>query len=174
MSPAFLARRRALAAVGLALLTAGCGFQLRRPRPLPFQTLHLAMNPYQELTAMLKRAIAAGSPGTRLVDVPSEAEAVLSVVADVQEEAILSLNSEGRVRELELRRRFAYRLTDSKGVELAPTGQIVLRRELTFNDSLVLAKDAEKQMLFKDMQGDLVQQLLRRLALAKAAPADED
>jgi LPS-assembly lipoprotein len=38
---------------------------------------------------------------------------------------------------------------------------------VSFNDAQVLAKEAEEQLLFRDMQNDMVQQILRRLAAAQ-------
>jgi len=55
-----------------------------------------------------------------------------------------------------------------------PSNEIFLRRELAFDDTQLLAKQQEEVLLYRDMQNDLVQQLMRRLAAAKmpeAAPA---
>jgi LPS-assembly lipoprotein len=38
---------------------------------------------------------------------------------------------------------------------------------MTYDDSQVLAKEAEEQLLFRDMQSDMAQQVLRRIATAK-------
>jgi LPS-assembly lipoprotein len=35
---------------------------------------------------------------------------------------------------------------------------------MSFNEAAVLAKEGEKAMLYRDMQSDLVQQILRRLS----------
>ena len=51
--------------------------------------------------------------------------------------------------------------------EYLPTSTITLRREITFSDDLVLSKESEEALLLRDMQNDLVQQLMRRLAAAK-------
>jgi outer membrane lipopolysaccharide assembly protein LptE/RlpB len=55
--------------------------------------------------------------------------------------------------------------------EYIPPSTITLRREITFSDDLVLSKESEEALLQRDMQGDLVQQLMRRLAAAKLQPA---
>ena len=48
-------RRRALALLGATpLLVAGCGFELRGARPMPFESIYLGMSPYAELTAALR------------------------------------------------------------------------------------------------------------------------
>jgi LPS-assembly lipoprotein len=40
--------------------------------------------------------------------------------------------------------------------------------------TLVLSKESEELLLLRDMQGDLVQQLMRRLAAAKLQPVKQD
>jgi LPS-assembly lipoprotein len=42
---------------------------------------------------------------------------------------------------------------------------------VTFNDAEVLAKEAEEQLLFRDMQNDMVQQIMRRLSAAQKPTA---
>lgn len=77
---------------------------------------------------------------------------------------ILSLSTGGRVREFQLGYRVAIRLVDPQGAEIAPIDEINLTRVLPFLDAQVLAKQAEEEMLYKDMQIDAVQQIIRRLA----------
>jgi len=80
---------------------------------------------------------------------------------------VRSLTAQGRVREFQLRYRVGFRMHDGKGGDYIPQTQIALTRDITFNDSDVLAKEAEEQLLFRDMQTDMVQQIMRRLASAK-------
>ncbi|WP_079432821.1 LPS assembly lipoprotein LptE [Zoogloea sp. LCSB751] len=167
------ARRRALAAIGAAplLLLAGCGFQLRGPRPLPFDSIYLGMYQYSDLAAAIRRQIRASST-TRIVDTPEEAQVRLEVLADAKEKAILALNAQGRVREYQLRQRFYFRVVDKAGREVLAPNEIYLKRDLAFDDSQLLAKEQEEILLYRDMQGDLVQQLMRRLAAAKMPEAE--
>ena len=101
----------------------------------------------------------------------AQADANLIVLGDAPQKNILSLSAAGRVREFELVRTFSFRLADKTGADLIPTSRIVMRRELTFNDEQVLAKEAEEVLLWRDMQNDLVMQLMRRLAAVKPAVA---
>jgi LPS-assembly lipoprotein len=71
------------------------------------------------------------------------------------------------VREYQLVRTFGFRVYDPLGRDLIPPGQIVVKRDITFDDSQVLSKQAEEILLVRDMEDDLVQQLLRRLAASK-------
>ena len=74
------------------------------------------------------------------------------------------LNSSGQVREFQLRLRFSFRLRTLAGRELIPASEIALQRDISFNESAVLAKEAEEALLYRDMQSDVVQQVMRRLA----------
>ena len=53
------------------------------------------------------------------------------------------------------------------GKDWLPAGEIVIRRSYTFNESEVLAREAEEAKLLKEMQTDAVQQIMRRLQAAK-------
>ena len=150
----------------LATFLAGCGFQLRGSYGLPFDTLYVALPESAELHAQIKRNVESGSQ-TRLVGSAPEAQATLTILRDQTQKSILSLDGTGRIREYQLTRVFSFRVTDAKNSELLPPGDIVLRRELTYSDTQVLAKESEEAVLWRDMQNDLVQQLLRRLAAAR-------
>lgn len=168
------ARRAALFGLVALLGLSACGFQLRGPRPMPFDTLYVAMPEASELGASLKRNIRAASPGTRVTDTVQEAQAVLTPLIDSREKIILSLNAAGRVREYQLKQRFGFKVHDGKGTDFVAPSEIVITRDITFNDADILAKEAEETLIYRDMQNDLVQQILRRLQAAKvgkAAPA---
>jgi LPS-assembly lipoprotein len=176
----------------LAGLLAACGFKLRGSADLPgyklpFATIALGLDPTSEFHAQLKRTIEASSPGTRVVADPKEAEAVLAVIADRSEKNILSLTAAGRAREYQLIRTFSFRVHSHSPApttpavkysdapvagptEYIPPSTVTLRRDITFSDDLVLSKESEEVLLWRDIQGDLVQQLMRRLAAAKLQP----
>ena len=158
-------KRLLLAAAVLAL--AGCGFQLRGTANVPFETVYVP-GATAGIALDLKRNIQAGTRA-KVVDSPKDAEAILQFTEDSRHKEILSLTGTGRVREFQLRYRVGFRLHDGKGSDYLPQNSIELTRDITFNDSDVLAKEAEEQLLYRDMQSDMVQQILRRLAAAKPA-----
>jgi LPS-assembly lipoprotein len=120
----------------------------------------------------LKRNIQSGTR-TTLVDDPKKADAILDLSRDVREKVILSLAATGRVREYQLRYRVSFRVHDGKGADFLPLSTVQLTRDVTYNDTDVLAKETEEQLLFRDMQNDMVQQLMRRLSAAqKPKPAE--
>jgi LPS-assembly lipoprotein len=153
----------------------------------PFTTIALGLAPTSEFYAQLKRTIEASSPGTRVVADPRRRKPSSRCSATRSEKNILSLNAAGRAREFQLVRTFSFKVhgqcsrrprrapqvkyTDAPALagptEYIPPSTITLRRDITFSDDLVLSKESEEALLWRDIQGDLVQQLMRRLAAAK-------
>jgi LPS-assembly lipoprotein len=155
--------------VVIALILSACGFHLRGAYSLPFDTMYINQPESNELRAVIKRNVEA-STQTRIVDEQRDSQAILSIVSDAKLKKILSLNSAGRVREYQLTRTFVFKVTHPRGGDYLPQSSIVISREMTFDDSAVLSKEAEEILLWRDIQNDLVQQLLRRLATAKQNP----
>jgi LPS-assembly lipoprotein len=60
-----------------------------------------------------------------------------------------------------------FRLRTAKGRELIEPTELAQQRDISFNEAAVLAKEAEEAQLYRNMQTDLVQQILRRLAAVK-------
>ncbi|MGH8750895.1 MAG: LPS assembly lipoprotein LptE [Burkholderiales bacterium] len=149
------------------LLLSACGFQLRGQATLPFENLYVNASDASLFVVQLKRAIVAGT-NARLSNNAKEAQAIFELLNEINEKQILSLGADGRVREYELRYRVAYRVHDNQGRDLIPQGEIILKRDITFNDTQVLAKESEETLLYKDMRGDAVQQMMRRLSAAKS------
>ena len=73
----------------------------------------------------------------------------------------------GKVREYQLVQSLRFQLLDRAGKALIPPTGLSARREYTFDDSQVLGKEQEEALLYRDMQNDLVQQLMRRLGAAR-------
>ena len=158
--------------LAIALLLSACGFQLRGSYTLPYESLYIDLPIGSVIGAGLKRQIRAGG-STRLVDEKQEAQAIFLQVTELRERQILALNTAGQVREIRLRFRYAYRVVDQKGRELVQTTGIELTRDATYDDSAILAKTQEEALLWTNMETDLIQQLLRRLAAVKPnVPAD--
>ena len=148
---------------------AGCGFQLRGVADVPFETLYLP-NATSGIALDLKRNIQTGTR-VKVLDDAKGAQAVLHFTEETRQKEILSLTGTGRVREFQLRYRVGFRVSDNKGGDFVPQNTIQLTRDITFNDTEILAKEQEEQLLFRDMQADMVQQIMRRLATAKPAAA---
>ena len=156
---------RLAASAALCATLAACGFHLRGTATLPFDTLYVEAHPSSLFATQLRRVIGAGSK-TRITQNPTEADATLQVLNELREKEILSLSAGGRVRELQLRYRVQYQVYDRNKVLIAAPGEIVLRRDYSFNDQEQLSKESEEALLYRDMQTDAVQQLVRRLQAA--------
>ena len=156
---------RRLAALLVALALAGCGFQLRGTANLPFETIVIP-GAGGGIALDLKRNIQAGT-NAKVIDDMKSAQAVLQFLEEVRTKEILALTATGRVREYRLIYRVGFRVHDGKGGEFVAANVIRLTRDVTFNDSDILAKEAEEGLLFRDMQFDMVQQVMRVLAAAQ-------
>jgi len=161
--------------LALTLALSACGFQLRGRAALPFAAV-LVEGGNPALASDLKRAIASGSQ-TRIAAKAEDAQAILKITGEQREKRILSLSGAGRVNEYLLVYRVMFHVVDREGRPMLATQQIELRRDMTYDDALVLAKESEEAMLYRDMQVDAVYQILRRLNGARPAPpveAEED
>ncbi len=146
------------------LLLAACGFQLRGTAELPFETLYLPASGGIGLD--LKRNIEAGTR-TAVVEDPKSAQAVFEFLQEARRKEILSLSASARVREFRLIYQVSFRVHDGKGGEYLPAATLQLARDFTFNDADILAKETEEQLLYREMQSDMVRQIMRRLSGAR-------
>jgi len=158
-----------LAALALCLTLAACGFRLRGTADVPFDTVYVP-NATGGVALDLKRNIQAGTRA-KVVDDPKQAQAILQFLQETRQKLILSLSGTGRVREYRLIYRVGFRVHDGKGAEYVPPTTLELSRDISFNDSDVLQKETEEQLLVRDMQTDMVQQIMRRLASAQPPKA---
>ena len=156
----------ALTLLVLTGLTAACGFQLRGSTELPFKTLWVGFSDASPLGTEFRRYIRSGT-STKLVEDATQAEARLMVLGESRTKEILSLNSAGRVREYSLFYTFVFKVDDGKGRDFISPTRITLKRDISVNENTQLAKEAEENLLYRDMQSDLVQQLIRRLGAIK-------
>jgi LPS-assembly lipoprotein len=160
--------RRLFLALIPAALAAGCGFQLRRYDGLPFASLYLdgggAVT--QRLRSMLTSAQNIQLPATA-----AEAEAVLKISHEERTKSILTLTGGGRVSEYRLTLKVSYALLGKDGIELAAPETFELVRSMTYDDSLHLAKGAEEQLLYRDMDENAALRIVRRMQMLKSAAA---
>ncbi len=162
-------KRRFLAAAPLLLLGA-CGFRLRGVPEFAFGSLYIAAPAGSQLASELRQTLKAVGGTLMVLERPADlpqADAVLDLLSERQERSVVGLNASGGVRELELRLRVRFRLRNQQGRELIAPTEILQQREISYNETIALAKEAEEALLYRTMRTDLVQQLLRRLAAVK-------
>ena len=147
-----------------------CGFHLRGEAHYAFVTLFLNPTPALPLTTELKRSLE-GIGSAKLVASAASAEAVLEVNSVEDSKQILSLSGGGKVAEYLLTKRVLFRVHDNDGKDWLPTAEVLVRRSYTYSDTEALAKEAQEQRLWREMQTDSVQQIVRRLQAAKKPAA---
>lgn len=160
-------RRRIFLWGGVAVGLGGCGFQLRQAPSFVFSSIHISAT--SALAGELKRSIASAGTVQVLPEAQrAQAQVIMDLLGEQREKVVVGINSTGQVREFQLRTRLRFRLRTPQGKELIPDSELVQVRDISFNESAVLSKEAEENLLYRDMQTDMVQQLMRRLAAVKS------
>jgi LPS-assembly lipoprotein len=163
----FVGRRGALRlAAGLSFAAlGGCGFTLRRPPQLGFRTIALVgFAPRSPLADELRREL---QRQVSVLDDAARAQVVLRALDDARERGVVASTAAAQVRELQLRLKFNFRADTPGGRELIPRVELLLKRDLSYSETQALAKEAEEAELFREMEADVVTQVLRRLAAVR-------
>jgi LPS-assembly lipoprotein len=169
-------RRPSLHALALGPLLAGlsaCGFQLRSSGNYPFRTLSANFSATSPLGVELRRNLL----GTGRIEVLTDAQqmlkadAILDILSEERQQVVVGMNASGQVRELQLRLRVKFRLRTPQGRELIESVELAQQRDLSFTETAALSKEIEQGMMYRDMQTDIVQQIMRRLAAVKTPAA---
>lgn len=165
---AMLASVRMAGAAASAAVLAACGFELRRAPALKFATVQLVgFRPGSELAGILRKEIAA-TESTRVVESRAQAQVVLEAFTDASERVVVASTAAGQVREMQLRQRLVFRLRNVfDDAELIPRTELLLKRDVSYNESDALAKEQEQAFLFRALQADIVGQLMRQLNAVK-------
>lgn len=158
-------RRLLLLLLAVAPL-AGCGFRLRGSEPLTFRSIALTgFAPRSPLQQALAEAL--GARGVTVEPHPARAQLVLQALADARERSVVATTSAAQVRELQLRLRLRWRTHTPAGQEVTPPAELVLARDMSYSESQALAKQHEEADFYREMQADIVAQVMRRLAAVR-------
>lgn len=160
---------QSFASLGVAAGLSGCGFELRRPPDFAFQTLFCTLPENHPVWSKLKRGLEATGRVEIITDVRQveRAQVIFEQTGEGREKRIVGRTASGAVREFQLRLRYRFRLRSYTGTELIPDSEIVLTRDINFNETGALSKESEEALLYRDMENDLVQQIQRRLAAVR-------
>ncbi len=163
----FLSRRHWLGTASYAALLAGCGFELRRVPELQFSTI--AFTGFAPRSLMLEelKLNFSGSKTTTMVESMAQAQVVFEALHDARERVASASTSAGLVRSFQLRVRLKYLVRTPSGAVLHPPAELLLVRDMSYNESQALAKEQEEAQLYRVMQSDIVAQVMRRLATLK-------
>ena len=147
-------RKRSLLTLLAAAPLAACGFRLRGVPQFSFRTLYVQAPAGSAMARELVRTLqGSGGKLTVLTDPAQlpQAEAVLDLLSEQQERVVVGLNASGQVRELQLRLRIRFKLRASDGRELIPDTELLQQRDISYNETIALAKEAEELLLFRNM-----------------------
>ncbi len=161
--------RRLLGAGLLTLVLGACGFRPRQPLSYGFRVILIPANPSPLLTE-LRRTLGADRQLEVLQDQKQweRADLWFDLLQESREKVILGRNTTtGGVREFQLRLRARFRVRDLSGFERIPETELLQQRDISFSEAVVLSKEAEEELLYRNMQTDLVQQIVWRLASLK-------
>lgn len=155
-----------VAFAALLLTLSACGFQLRGEPAVGLRTLYVSSVGASGVATDIRRTLASGP--TRVVTNLKEAEAQLRVLAEVRDKQIYTITGTGSVYEFELRLTVQYEMTvPGREVPVIAPTQSSSRRIITYSQAAPIAKEAEEQLLFKDMQLELATRILRQVAIAR-------
>jgi LPS-assembly lipoprotein len=168
----------AIAGACLAMLQ-GCGFQLRGAAPLPFasayveagvavlNTTGITSSSYtshrmtSQIAPLLRNYLAQNQ---KLAPGKEQAAIVIHLTNEAREKSILTLSGTGKVREYRLMHRVTLSALDGAGKEVLAPALIQLNRDFSYSDEQIMAKEAEEVLLLKEMEQDILRQIVRRLA----------
>jgi LPS-assembly lipoprotein len=155
---------RALALLLATTLLGSCGFHLEGSAPLPARftaTWIEADDRQSDFVQGLRKSLAAA--GARLPSSAEGASSVIHVVQDQLEQRVLSVSSRNSPQEYELvyRVRFSVSAGDK---ELLAASEVSATRDFTFDETQVLAKQREQDILRDALARDVVALVMRRIS----------
>ena len=153
----------------LILCLVSCGFHLRGAADISFNSIFIQGNTLV-INKNLKKSLI--SNNIKVLSSAEGAELLLELVGEESEKRILSIGGAGTVNEFELYYRVHYRTKQSASEQAdttlwSPVHTVESRRDFTYSDANLLAKQREEKRLNDDMQADVVRGIMRRLSALK-------
>lgn len=157
--------------LALATLMAGCGFHLRGKIDLPpHLNTYFVKGTDAQLRAQLEDALVFS--GADIVDDETQADAILDLIDIAFVRQVKSLDNRGLATGYELRYSVKFKMEETAGKVLLEESTISLSRALSFDSTQILQAENEQQFLREDMQREMAQRILQRLAtIAAVTPA---
>jgi len=112
---------------------------------------------YRKLRDELRNA------GVQLVDSPVESSAVFSILADETDQRVLSVSARNVPREYEVYYTIRYSVESGNDTIMVPQS-LTLTGDYTYDETLVLGKAREEELLREAIVDDLVRVVLRQLS----------
>lgn len=144
------------------LALTACGFHLRGVTKMSFTTLHIEKHGATSIARELQRTLS--SSGVSVVSREQDAEMLLELMQEDTEKRILSLSGGGKVREYELIYRVTLRMRSASSELWGAPQTIEFRRDFSYDDRELLAKEGEEARLYGNMRSEAVHAIMRRLS----------
>lgn len=147
-----------------ALLVAACGFQMRGAASVPpeMARTYIAADDQRSLFYRRLRDGLQGA-GVNVVDSPVEATATFLIMSDIPGQRVLSVSARNVPREYEVFYTVFYSVQTEEETLLEPRTQ-TLTRDYTWDETQVLGKEKEEQLLREAIVDDLVRIVLIQLS----------
>jgi LPS-assembly lipoprotein len=155
--------RLAASALAAGAVLAACGFHLQGVSHLPpaFATTRLvAEDRYTSFHGALVAALRAA--GVQLTGSPTDATATVEVLTDDSGQRVLSVSALNTPTEYEVYYTIKYRVRVGDKEVLSPK-VLTLTKDYSFNETAVLAKEAEQQQIRDALARELAVIVMRRL-----------
>jgi LPS-assembly lipoprotein len=140
----------------MMLLSGGCGFHVRGEASVPpemARTYIVSHSKYSVFYRKLSSALRAS--GVDVVDAPGEATAIFTILADSTGQRVVSVSARNVPREYEVWYAVEYELISGEKTLMPATSQ-ALTRDYTYDETLVLGKEREEEVLRDSLVDNLV------------------
>jgi len=146
------------------LLLAACGFQMRGAASVPAEMArtYVASDDQRSLFYRRLRESLRGA-GVNVVDSEAEATATFSILSDIPGQRVLSVSARNVPREFEVFYTVYYTVQTETATILEPRSQ-TLTRDYTWDETQVLGKEKEEELLREAIVADLVRIVLIQLS----------
>lgn len=156
--------RFVLGLVMLGLLGA-CGFRLKGDSRLAFDSVAIQPEPGSEFVVALRQALERSVSVLSGPRASTQAQLILDILEEQRSSTPVGKTSSGQIREIQLMMRVRFRVVTPTGRELIAPTELVREQELSYNETQALSKSNEQAALFRQIQDDMVRQILRRLSV---------
>jgi LPS-assembly lipoprotein len=154
---------RACSAAAVVAALGGCGFHLQGAGTLPPALARTYLDsdaPHSDFLLTLTDTLRLR--GSEIVETPQQAEAVLNILADETGQRVLSVSARNIPREYEVYYAVTFSLQVG-GQRVIDSESLVATRSYTYDETEVLAKAAEEEILRRTLAEDLARRVVRRI-----------
>jgi LPS-assembly lipoprotein len=155
--------------VAMCIVLTACGFEMRGSSGLPvsLQTIYIqGVDTRHDFFGLeLRRELQ--RQGATIVEDYETDSAVLTVLENRYRRHVLSVGTDAKVREFELRASASVKVTDAAGKVLVDKMDVEAQRDYQFDRGQILASDEQERVLREDLNKQMVQSIIRRLSVLK-------